>query len=84
MQTSWPACIHIAGVAVRVADARSLPCAGLQELAGMSHLTRLDLSVCREVTDAGVANLSTLTSLASLDLTFIDKVTHAGVASLTR
>ena len=50
----------------------------------MKQLTRLDLSVCREVTDAGVMHLSRLTTLSSLDLTFIDKVTQVGVASLSR
>ena len=58
--------------------------AGIAALKHNSHLTRLNLAVCREISDEGVAAVASLAQLQSLDLTFCDRITDAGAAYLSR
>ncbi len=59
-------------------------CAGIAVLKQNSHLTSLNLAVCREISDEGVAAVATLSNLRSLDLTFCDRITDAGAMHLSR
>ncbi len=58
--------------------------AGIAALKENSHLTRLNVAVCREVSDEGVAAVAGLSKLQTLDLTFCDRITDAGVSHLSR
>jgi len=59
-------------------------CAGIAALKENSHLTKLNVAVCRELSDEGVAAVAALSMLQSLDLTFCDRITDAAVAHLSR
>jgi hypothetical protein len=57
---------------------------GMEHIAGLTHLTQLDLSYCNRINDLGMRKLSALTNLTFLNLQGCVKVTHAGAARLRR
>lgn len=58
--------------------------AGIAALKENSQLTRLNVAVCREMSDEGVAAVAGLSKLQCLDLTFCDRITDAGIVHLSR
>jgi hypothetical protein len=57
---------------------------GLDNLAGLTHLTDLDLSYCNRINDLGLKKLKVLVNLKSLNLQGCVKVSNAGSAHLRR
>ncbi len=51
--------------------------AGLSTLEGMSHMTRLRLTVAEPISDEGLGRLSSMTCLTTLLLSHLHKVTFA-------
>ncbi len=65
-----------------VEDAAALTDAGLESIARMTGLRRLDLGKARGITDAGLSRLGALPALETLRLSEARQVTAAGVAAM--